>query len=227
MLDWVRNLRGHTPSSSSESQEARDRLAPTLERLVPPFNINARSVELSSCGAKADAVAGGVTLRRVDSTEDVAAAVALAKEYGNWAVRVAKVEYGIDAEAESERGLSTSIAELLQPPGCLYLAELAGKPVGLGGLKAVSAEIGEIKRMYALPSARGRGIGRTLLRRLIDEARELGYVVIRLESAAFMREAHALYRSFGFKHVAPYEGREFEAVPGAEEIQAFMELSLR
>ena len=169
---------------------------------------------------------GEVRLSRVGSDVEIEAAVALAKEYGAWAVRVAKTEYGIDAEAESEHGLSTSIEELLQPRGRLYLAELDGIPVGLGGLKPVSDEIVEIKRMYVQPAARGHGIGRALLQRLLDDARELTFRVVRLESAAFMGEAHALYRSFGFEDVPPYEGREFEAVAGAEEIQVFMALDL-
>jgi GNAT superfamily N-acetyltransferase len=169
---------------------------------------------------------GEVRLRRVSSHEETEAAVALAKEYGAWALRVAKTEYGIDAEAESEHGLSTSIEELLQPRGRLYIAEMEGVPVGIGGLKPVSEEMAEIKRMYVLPSARGEGIGRALLARLLDDARELTFRVVRLESAAFMAEAHTLYRSFGFEDVPPYEGREFEDVPGAEEIQVFMALDL-
>jgi GNAT superfamily N-acetyltransferase len=150
----------------------------------------------------------------------------LAKEYGEWAVRVAKSEYGIDAQAESEHGLSTSIEQLLQPRGRLYLAEIDGVPVGLGGLKPVAKEIAEIKRMYVRPAGRGRGVGRRLLQRLLDDAGELGFGLVRLESAAFMREAHALYRSFGFEEIAPYEGREFAAIPDAEKIQVFMALDL-
>jgi ribosomal protein S18 acetylase RimI-like enzyme len=138
----------------------------------------------------------------------------------------ANAEYGIDVEAESQRGLSTSIEELLQPRSRLYLAEKGPNLVGLGGLKSVSDEIAEIKRLYVRSSARGRGVGRVLLQQLLADARELGFRVVRLESAAFMREAHGLYRSFGFEDIAPYEGREFAAVEGAMEIQVFMALNL-
>jgi GNAT superfamily N-acetyltransferase len=163
---------------------------------------------------------------RAGSVVEIAAVVALAEEYGAWAVNVAKSEYGIDAQAESEQGLSTSIDELLQPRGRLYLAEIDGAPVGLGGLKPASEEIAEIKRMYVRPSARGRGVGRKLLDRLLDDAREVGFRLVRLESATFMREAQALYRSVGFELVGPYEGREFAAIAVAEEIQVFMALVL-
>jgi GNAT superfamily N-acetyltransferase len=165
-------------------------------------------------------------LRLADSEEAIRAALALAREYGAWAVEVAKRDFGIDAEAESEHGLSTSIDELLVPRGRLYLVEQEGIPVGLGGLKPVSDEIAEIKRMYIRPSARGRGLGRHLLEQLLVDARALEFQVVRLESAAFMPEAHALYRSAGFTAVPPYEGREFASIPGAAAIQVFMALQL-
>ena len=165
-------------------------------------------------------------LRRVESLADATDAVTLAKEYGEWAVHVAHAEYGIDARAESEHGLSSSIEELVQPRGRLYVAEIDGSAVGLAGLKPISDEIAEIKRMYVLPEARGHGVGRMLLQQLVTDARELAFRFVRLESAAFMREAHALYRSLGFEDVPPYEGREFADVPGAEEIQVFMALEL-
>ena len=152
-------------------------------------------------------------------------ALALAREYGRWAVDVARRECGIDAEAESEQGLSSSIGELLPPHGRLYLVELDGVPVGLGGLKLVSNDIAEIKRMYLRPEARGGGLGRALLERLLADARDVGVRLVRLESAAFMPEAHALYRSLGFEKVPPFEG-EFAAIPGAAEIQVFMALEL-
>jgi GNAT superfamily N-acetyltransferase len=165
-------------------------------------------------------------LRIVDSEEAIRSAIALAREYGAWAVEQAKREYGIDAQAESEQGLSTSIDELLVPRGRLYLVEREGVPVGLGGLRPISDELAEIKRMYVRPSARGQGLGRQLLEQLLADARALEFRLVRLESAAFMPEAHALYRSAGFKYIPPYEGREFADIPGAEGIQVFMALQL-
>jgi hypothetical protein len=71
---------------------------------------------------------GDLRLRRVQSVEETEAALVFAKEYGQWAVRFAKSEYGIDAEAESEHGLSTSIEELLEPRGRLYHGGLDPPP---------------------------------------------------------------------------------------------------
>jgi GNAT superfamily N-acetyltransferase len=169
---------------------------------------------------------GEVVLRSVVSADDKASATALALEYGRWAARVAREEYGIDADAETEAGLSTSINELIAPRSSLYIARVSEVDVGIGGLKAVSDDLAEIKRMYVAPAARGLGAGTTILTRLIDDAREYGYGTVRLESAAFMHEAHALYRRSGFVEIEPFAGREFEHIPGAASIQVFMALAV-
>jgi GNAT superfamily N-acetyltransferase len=165
-------------------------------------------------------------LRRVHGEHDLQSARALAKEYGHWAAQVAKAEYGIDAKAETEQGLSTSIDELLRPRARLYVAYVDGVDVGIGGLKPVSHEVAEIKRMYVRPSARGRGVGRALMMKLLDDVRELDFRIVRLESAAFMTASHELYRSVGFVDVPPFERSEFGAIPGATDIQVFMQLEL-
>lgn len=90
----------------------------------------------------------------------------------------------------------------------------------------MSDDVAEIKRMYVAPSARGLGVGTTILTRLIDDAREFDYGTIRLESAAFMHDAHALYRRFGFVEIEPFAGREFEHIRGAAAIQVFMALTV-
>jgi hypothetical protein len=68
--------------------------------------------------------------------------------------------------------------------------------------------------------------GGALITKLLADARTLDFRVARLESAAFMSASHALYRSVGFTEVEPFEGSEFAAIPGAAEIQIFMELRL-
>jgi hypothetical protein len=68
-------------------------------------------------------------------------------------------------------------------------------------------------------------VGRTILQRLIDDARALGYTRIRLDSARFMNEAHSLYRRFGFVPSSPHTW-EFESMPALRETAIFMSLDL-
>jgi GNAT superfamily N-acetyltransferase len=82
------------------------------------------------------------------------------------------------------------------------------QPRGIACLKALTNSIGEVKRMYVRPEARNRGLGRALLNQLLEEAHQIGYELVRLDSALFMREAHKLYRSAGFHEIEAYEGSE-------------------
>jgi GNAT superfamily N-acetyltransferase len=80
--------------------------------------------------------------------------------------------------------------------------------MGIACLKSLTDSIGEVKRMYVRPQARKRGLGRALLNQLLEEARQIGYAQIRLDSAHFMIEAHQLYRTNGFREIEAYEGSE-------------------
>jgi GNAT superfamily N-acetyltransferase len=64
--------------------------------------------------------------------------------------------------------------------------------------------MGEIKRMYVEPDARGKGVGRTILRSLEQRARESRYTALRLETGARQPEAIALYESEGYLPIEPY-----------------------
>jgi GNAT superfamily N-acetyltransferase len=94
------------------------------------------------------------------------------------------------------------------PHGRLLLAEMDDRIVGLACLHRIGEDIGEVKRMYVRNEYRGLGIGRTLLERLIEEAKEMGFPKVQLDSARFMEAAHALYRSNGFYEIDPYPESE-------------------
>ncbi len=86
--------------------------------------------------------------------------------------------------------------------------------------------------MYVLPTYRGRGIGRAIINRLIDDARSTGYCQLRLESLKFLDAAHSLYRSVGFHEIDPYADNSMKAYQPAEQldqyysITVFMEMDL-
>ena len=120
-----------------------------------------------------------------------------------------------------------------QPPfGRFYLARLSDQAVGVGCLKKLEEGVAELQRMYVSPQSRGKGIGRAIANRLINDARSIGYRKLRLESLDFLREAHSLYRSLGFHDIEPYADNSMEAYQQAEQmdryysIAVFMEMDL-
>jgi ribosomal protein S18 acetylase RimI-like enzyme len=62
----------------------------------------------------------------------------------------------------------------------------------------------EVKRLWVRPNFRGKKVGRILVERLIDEARQIGYQAIVLSTVDVLKEAIGLYQSFGFEVIKPY-----------------------
>jgi GNAT superfamily N-acetyltransferase len=80
-----------------------------------------------------------------------------------------------------------------------------GSAVACGGVQPWSHSVtdaaagtGELKRMYVVPSARGRGLSRRLLDELVGIARQRGMTTLVLETGTGQPEAMGLYESYGF-----------------------------
>src|SRR4051812_5410524 len=111
-----------------------------------------------------------------------------------------RVEGGFDPTIT----ISADPDELIEPRGLLLLARLHDEPIGCAALKLHGDEPAEIKRMWVDPQARGLGVGRRLLTEVEDHARRRGARVLRLETIKELTEATALYRSAGYREVAPF-----------------------
>ena len=75
--------------------------------------------------------------------------------------------------------------------------------LGSYGLYPLKPGTCELRKMYLARSCRGRGLGKAILSRAIEQARSLGFGRIELETAGVLVEAIALYESFGFKPFTP------------------------
>jgi len=130
-------------------------------------------------------------------------------EYLQWANTKVQENFGVsfDIAAMLEEDMN-SLDKFMPPKGRLLLGYVDDQPMGIACLKALTDSIGEVKRMYVRPEARNRGLGRALLNQLLEEARQIGYERVRLDSARFMTEAHKLYPSTGFHEIEAYEGSE-------------------
>lgn len=108
--------------------------------------------------------------------------------------------------------------------GCVALRPLATRDnrcKGADGRSKMDADsASEMKRLYVRPAYRGLGVGRALAQRIIEEARQLGYDRMVLDTLAGMKEAIALYESLGFHYRAPY-------YHNPDPCAVFMELELK
>lgn len=72
---------------------------------------------------------------------------------------------------------------------------------GTFGLYKLSESNCEIRKMYLIPNARGKGIGKWMVNFLIEKAKDLGYKKIELETSSLLPEALHLYQKVGFQEV--------------------------
>lgn len=98
---------------------------------------------------------------------------------------------------------------MFEPPlGSFFVGYAGEEPVASGAWRRRddveafgSTNAAEIKRMYVVPSARGRGFARAVLAHLERTAREAGADVMILESGSEQPEAIALYASSGYTRI--------------------------
>ena len=148
------------------------------------------------------------------------------KDYLTWGNDKMQLLYGVHPHnpAETVEQDIKMVDRFLPPNGRLMLAFIDKNACGIGCLKSINVEIGEIKRMYVDPSFRSIGAGRAILQALLNAAKETGYKKVRLDSPKFMEAAHSLYRSFGFRDIPVYE--EVEIPEQFRQFLLFMELDL-
>jgi GNAT superfamily N-acetyltransferase len=95
-------------------------------------------------------------------------------------------------------------AELGPPQGTFLVGWEGDEPVCCGGVKRLPDGACEIKRMYVVPAARGRGVARALLVALEDAARDLGYAIARLDTGPRQLSARRMYLEAGYAEVGNF-----------------------
>jgi len=117
--------------------------------------------------------------------------------------------------------LKTLPGKYASPRGGLFIALIDGEPAGCVALRPIDPEgTAELKRLYVRPAGRGHGVGRTLVQKAVERAREAGYRAVRLDTLATMKDAQRLYVAQGFREIPAYT---INPIHGA----VYMELALQ
>ncbi|QPF87604.1 MarR family transcriptional regulator [Bradyrhizobium genosp. L] len=148
----------------------------------------------------------GTVLHEMDPRSDEAR-YCLAAYYGELAQRF---KQGFDVKLSRD----PDAKDMVRPRGTFIVAMSDGLPLGCVGLKGGSA-FAEIKRLWVAPAARGLGLGRRLMDAAENAARELGIVLLRLDTNSALAEAGQLYRRTGWTEIPrfnddPYPDLFFE-----------------
>jgi putative acetyltransferase len=140
--------------------------------------------------------------RRIEAIDDVQVAALIRTvmpEFGASGAGFAILDPEVDAMS----------AAYARPRAGYWVLELEGAIVGGGGyaqLAGAEVDTCELRKMYFLPAARGRGAGRQLLETILAAAKDDGFTRCYLETLRTMTAAKRLYEAAGFVKLAAPEG---------------------
>lgn len=126
-------------------------------------------------------------------------------EYLDWVLNEVQERYDIDLTSTVEQTVQEyvesnieSLASYRPQEGIFYLLQEGKEFAGMGAIRRLNKDVGEIKRMYIRPEFRGKGFGKALLQQLLAKGKEIGFSAVYLDTALFMKAAQHIYRSAGF-----------------------------
>jgi ribosomal protein S18 acetylase RimI-like enzyme len=152
------------------------------------------------------------TISQADGSAGIALARELFREYA--------ASLGIDLGFQDfEAELSGLPGAYAPPRGALLLAFAANECAGCIALRPLSGNVCEMKRLYVRPAWRRHGIGKLLIDAVLGASRHAGYRAICLDTLPSMTAARSIYKSLGFRAIAPY-------YPSPIAGTAFLELDL-
>lgn len=161
---------------------------------------------------RSEVIEQNLIIRQAESDEDIRLARKLFEEY----------QTGLDISLcfqNFDHELANLPGDYAPPTGRLLLSFIDDEPCGCIALRKIDASTCEMKRLFLRANARGQHLGRRLVEKIIDEAKQIGYAEMRLDTLpGKMETAIALYRSLGFKETAPYHDTPVHTI--------FMELKL-
>lgn len=133
---------------------------------------------------------------------DPRAAAARAAYYSELAARFPA---GFDPGPDTPQGL-----EEMRPPGGIFLLAEEGATLhGCVALRTLAPGVGEIKRLWVSPSARGMGLAGRLMQAVEDSARSFGHRTLRLDTNGTLTEALAFYRRRGWTEIPRYNDNPY------------------
>ena len=148
----------------------------------------------------------------IDSVDQLSCCKEIQLEYTKWIASMLKREHDISLSSDNINLLMDEIRfnwPLYSGSlGRFFLAYIGKSPGGMAGIKYISTDVCELKRLYVSPMHRRVGLGRNLVERLLAAAHILGYRQVRLETLDFMLEAIQLYESLGFVRSPEFAGTE-------------------
>ena len=119
-------------------------------------------------------------------------------------IRDVLVEFGVPkvGTAYADASLDMMTETYLEAKAVYLVIDKNGKLIGGAGiapLENFEGNVCELQKMYFLPEARGVGLGKKMMSKCLEKAKEFGFEKCYLETMPYMEDARKLYAKFGFE----------------------------
>ena len=138
------------------------------------------------------------TIRPIESRDDAAMASI---------IRTVMPEFGADGPgfAIHDAEVDTMSTAYSRPRSRYFVIEADGAVQGGAGIAPLdggAADVCELRKMYFLPTLRGRGAGKAAIERCLEAARTFGFRRCYIETLTGMDAAQKLYLANGFERIS-------------------------
>ena len=138
-----------------------------------------------------------IQIRKIEQTDNAA----LAK-----IIRSTLTEFGANHPGTVYYDDATDhLFEVFQQPSSFYfIATIDGEMFGGGGIyptEGLPENTCELVKMYLLPAARGKGIGKMIIENCLEKAKAVGFEKVYLETMPELEQAINVYEKFGFEYL--------------------------
>ena len=121
-------------------------------------------------------------------------------------IRTSLKSYGLDIPGTVYTDPTTDdLFKLFQTPGSVYFVfEAEGKILGGCGIyptEGLPKGCAELVKLYLTEESRGKGLGKMLMEKSCEWARDFGYTYLYLETFEVLNSAVGLYNKIGFKNL--------------------------
>lgn len=169
-----------------------------------------------------------IEISELTHAEEIASLEPMVLEYFRIVCGYLKSDFDVQISPEEPTANMMATPEKFIPPqGRSFVAKDDGALVGMICLKPLRGTQYEIKRLYVRSEARGTGLGKRLVRHLIDVGRDLGATDLYLDSIPSLSAAIALYAAEGFEMTDPYPGSEIRSYDMLRDLGVYMHKSLK
>lgn len=138
-----------------------------------------------------------IQIRKIEQTDNAAIAKIIRNTLAEFGANHPGTVYYDDA--------TDHLFEVFQQPSSLYfIATIGGEMVGGGGIyptQGLPENTCELVKMYLLPAARGKGIGKLIIDNCLKKAITNGYENVYLETMPELEQAISVYEKFGFDYL--------------------------